>query len=94
MSEKQNAELYAVIKATYDPFTQYYVRDCKVVNNNSYAPLEPMSLHESIAHLGFLSRREKTGHDARDYVARVYEALNEEDQDTFKKINWRLLPPF
>ena len=86
MGEKQNAELYAVIKATYDPFTQYYVRDCKVVNNNSYAPLEPMSLQESIAHLGFLSRREKTGHDARDYVARVWEALSSEDRDTFEKI--------
>ena len=86
MGEKQNAELYAVIQATYDPFTQYYVKDCKVVNNNSYQPLEPMSLHESIAHLGFLSRREKTGYDARDYVARVWEALDEDDRNTFEKI--------
>ena len=45
-----------------------------------------MGIFEAIAHLGFLSRREKTGHDARNYVARVYEALNDDDKDTFKKI--------
>tara|TARA_B100000287_G_scaffold272783_1_gene256934 strand:- start:2179 stop:3519 length:1341 start_codon:yes stop_codon:yes gene_type:complete len=85
-SEKQNNELWAVVKATYDPFTQYYVSGVVDVEENTYEPLEAMSLLESIAHLGFLSRREKTGHDARDYVARVYEALNDDDKETFKKI--------
>jgi len=86
MGEKQNNELFAVIKATYDPFTQYYVKGVVEVEDNPYEPLQPMGIFESIAHLGFLSRREKTGHDARNYVARVYEALNDEDQDTFRKI--------
>ena len=45
-----------------------------------------MGIFEAIAHLGFLSRREKTGHDARNYIARVYEALNDDDKDTLKKI--------
>ena len=85
-AEQNNNELWAVVRATYDPFTQYYVKGVVDVEENSYEPLEPMSLFESIAHLGFLSRREKTGHDARDYVARVHEALNEDDQDTFRKI--------
>ena len=84
--EENNNELWAVVKATYDPFTQYYVRGVVEVEDNPYEPLEPMGIFEAIAHLGFLSRREKTGHDARNYVARVYEALNDDDKDTFKKI--------
>ena len=84
--EENNNELWAVVKATYDPFTQYYVRDVVEVEDNPYEPLQAMGIFEAIAHLGFLSRREKTGHDARNYVARVYEALNDDDKDTFKKI--------
>ena len=84
--EENNNELWAVVKATYDPFTQYYVRDVVEVEDNPYEPLQAMGIFEAIAHLGFLSRREKTGHDARNYIARVYEALNDDDKDTFKKI--------
>ena len=84
--EENNNELWAVVRATYDPFTQYYVRGVVEVEENPYEPLEPMGIFEAIAHLGFLSRREKTGHDARNYVARVYEALNDDDKDTFLKI--------
>ena len=84
--EENNNELWAVVKATYDPFTQYYVRGVVEVEDNPYEPLQAMGIFEAIAHLGFLSRREKTGHDARNYVARVYEALNDDDKDTFKKI--------
>ena len=84
--EENNNELWAVVKATYDPFTQYYVRGVVEVEDNPYEPLQEMGIFEAIAHLGFLSRREKTGHDARNYVARVYEALNDDDKDTFKKI--------
>ena len=84
--EENNNELWAVVKATYDPFTQYYVRDVVEVEDNPYEPLQAMGIFEAIAHLGFLSRREKTGHDARNYIARVYEALNDDDKDTLKKI--------
>lgn len=86
LGEKQNHELHAVVKATYDPFTQYYVRGVVEVEDNSLDPLEPMELIEAVGHLSLLKERVYTGHKARDYVARINEALSEEDRDTFAKI--------
>ena len=39
LGEKQNHELHAVVKATYDPFTQYYVRGVVEDDDNSLDPL-------------------------------------------------------
>ena len=86
LGEKENQELYAVIKATYDPFSQYYVRGVVEVEENSLDPLEPMELIEAVGHLALLKERVYTGHKARDYVARINEALSEDDRDTFAKI--------
>lgn len=86
LGEKQNHELHAVVKATYDPFTQYYVRGVVEVEDNSLDPLEPMELIEAVGHLSLLKERVYTGHKARDYVARINEALSEDDRDTFAKI--------
>jgi len=86
LGEKENHELMAVVKATYDPFTQYYVRGVVEVEENSLDPLEPMELIEAVGHLALLKERVYTGHKARDYVARINEALSEDDRDTFAKI--------
>ena len=88
---KHNRTLEAVIRATYDPFTQYYVREYREVlpeDNMCEAihSLGEMDLIDAIDHLGVLSRREKTGDEGRHYLARIWECLSDNDREVLSKI--------
>ena len=85
---KHNKTLEAVIRATYDPFTQYYVREYREVlpEDNMCEALGEMDLIDAIDHLGVLSRREKTGDEGRHYLARIWDCLSDNDREVLSKI--------
>ena len=86
LREQSNEDLQNVVRATYDPFTQYYVREYRPVDENMCDPIAFAGISDAIKELGVLSRREKTGDEARHYLARIWENLSADETEVLAKV--------
>jgi len=73
-----------VVKATLDPYTQYYIR--KIPDFIFDVTTEKLDLDWALGKLKMLSDRVVTGNDARDHLKMVLETLTLEDADVVTRI--------
>lgn len=83
-ANKSNTVLREVIRLTYDPFTQFYIRKIPAYTPNTTA--HAASLQSMLPALFDLSSRAVTGHAAIDRLTSILEAVNAEDAKVIERI--------
>lgn len=73
-----------VLKATLDPYTQYYIRQIPSFNHDISSPKR--TLEWALKELHKLSSRAVTGHAGRDHLIDVLENLSLDDADVITRI--------
>ncbi|UQJ95686.1 DNA ligase [Klebsiella phage CPRSB] len=83
---KRNANnllLKEIFRITYTKQIMFYVRKFPQI---LYNDMNPRDLAWAVDALGVLSRREKTGNDAKEYLRRVVSSVNENDREVLRRI--------
>lgn len=83
---KRNANnllLKEIFRITYTKQIMFYVRKFPEI---LYNDMNPRDLAWAVDALGVLSRREKTGNDAKEYLRRVVSSVNENDREVLRRI--------
>lgn len=83
-ANKSNTVLREVIRLTYDPFTQFYIRKIPAYTPNTSS--HAASLQSMLPALFDLSARIVTGNAAIEHLTRILEAVNADDAKVIERI--------
>lgn len=81
-SQKHNATFRRVVELALAPLTQFYIRQIP-----EYTPgTVTLTLDQALDALGALTRREVTGHAARDHLAEVLSSVTPDDAEVIRRV--------
>lgn len=81
-SQRDNATFRRVAELALAPLTQFYIRQIP-----DYAPgAVTLTLDQGLDQLGALSRREVTGHAARDHLAGILSSVTPSDAEVLRRV--------
>ena len=81
---KDNEQLKRVLKATLDPYTQYYQRKIPKYERTEFKPLRPLDW--ALNQLQSLTNREYTGNAAIEHLQTILSNVTEDNAEVIKRV--------